>query len=159
MKFETVILIIIWILMAIVLWRLVPRHKIIDAHISFLFMQVITWLFGTLVVENRLIKYPVRFLDYAYKASFSFEYYLYPSISALFNLYFPKKHSWKSKFFYSVSYPTVITVIEVLLEKYTNLITYIHWTWYWSWITLLVTLLISYRYYIWFLKKIKRDNI
>lgn len=144
--------------MAILLWIFVPRNKIIDAHISFLFMQVQTWLFGTLVVENRLIKYPVRFLEYAYKASFSFEYYIYPSISILFNLYFPRNRSLKSKCFYSASYPTVITIIEVLLEKHTDLITYIHWSWYWSWITLFITLIISYRYYIWFLKKIKRDN-
>lgn len=151
----------LWILVisivcaAILLWKCIPRDKIIDAHISFLFMQVQTWLFGSLVVENRLIEYPVRFMKYAYKVSFTFEYFIFPAVSAVYNVNFPRQKSLGYKIGYSFTFPSVLVAGEVLLERYTATIKYIHWTWYWSWITLWLTLLISYWYYLWFMKKVK----
>lgn len=36
------------------------------------------------------------------------------------------------KFIYIASYTGIKTLIEALLEKYTNLIKYVNWQWYWS---------------------------
>ena len=155
MILEKWILILSIFLTLLLLFKYVSKNKILDAHISFLFMQVQTWIYGTIVVENRLIEYPIRFIYYAYRVSLVFEYFIFPSISVLFNLHFPTKKSFKHKILYVFSFPTVITLIEVLLEKYTKVIKYIHWSWFWSWITMLITLLISYWYYRWFFKKIK----
>ncbi|WP_420850842.1 CBO0543 family protein [Paenibacillus aceris] len=57
-----------------------------------------------------------------------------------------------------LSFPTIMTIIEVFLEKRTELIKYINWTWYMSFITITITLLLSYWYYLWFFKKIKKMN-
>jgi hypothetical protein len=154
-KLEILILILSIALAIFLLWKFVPMGKIIDAHVSFLFMQVQTWIYGAIVVENRLIEYPVRFLYYAYRVSLVFEYFIFPTISVLFNLYFPSRKGIIHKILYIITYPTVITIFEVILEKYTDVITYLHWSWYWSWLTMLITLLISYKYYNWFFKKIK----
>ncbi|MGC5327621.1 CBO0543 family protein [Brevibacillus sp. SYSU BS000544] len=156
MSFELKILIATWVVMVILLILFVPRKKLLEAQLSFLFMQVLTWPFGAIVVENRLIEYPERLMEYAYRISFTFEFFLFPSISALFNIHFPKEKSWMVKLLYIVSFPTVMTIIEVILEKYTDLVKYRHWTWYWSWITITITLLISYWYFCWFFKKIKQ---
>ena len=156
MNLDYTILIGTWILMGILLWIFTPREKILHVHVGFLCMQVITWVLGALVVENKLISYPVRFLDYTYRASFSFEYFLFPSISALFNVHFPEEKSLVWKILYACAFPTAITSIEAMLEKYTNLIKYINWTWYYSWISLLVVLLLSYWYYRWFFRKIEQ---
>ena len=51
---------------------------------------------------------------------------------------------------------STITIIEVLCEKYTNIIKYIHWTWYITWITLFITFYISRQFYIWYFRL--RDN-
>ncbi|WP_425270946.1 CBO0543 family protein [Paenibacillus ferrarius] len=64
--------------------------KLIQAQVSFLFMQLPSWLFGSLVVEGELIEYPVGFLSVVYKASFTFEFFVFPEISAIFNVHFPK---------------------------------------------------------------------
>ena len=42
------------------LFKFVPKNKIRHALIPFLFKQVITWFFGLLVVEKKLISYPYR---------------------------------------------------------------------------------------------------
>ncbi|HHY73642.1 MAG TPA: hypothetical protein GX497_10570 [Bacillus bacterium] len=157
MNSEMWILVISILCAAVLLWIFIPRRKIVDAQISFLFMQVQTWLFGAIVVENRLIEYPVRLMDYAYRVSFSFEYFIFPAVSAVFNVNFPRGKSFGYKTVYSVFYPSVMTAAELLLEKYTDTIKYIHWTWYWSWITIFITLLISHWYYLWFINKVKRE--
>ncbi|MED3550079.1 hypothetical protein P4449_06445 [Cytobacillus praedii] len=52
--------------------RFVPKDKIREAQLIFLFKQVLTWLFGLIVVEMGLIKYPYRlFFKKASKSSFS----------------------------------------------------------------------------------------
>ena len=66
----------------------IPKHKIREAQVAFLFKQVITWILGLLVVQLRLIEYPVRFFPYANKTSFAFEYFVYPSIGAIFNVHY-----------------------------------------------------------------------
>jgi hypothetical protein len=154
MKIEMILIISSIVIMSVLLLALVPRHKILHAHISFLFMQIQTWLFGAIAVEARLIEYPVRLMEYAYRISFTYEYFLFPGISVLFNLYYPNKRGRLYKIAYISFYPTLMTIIEVLLEKYTETVKYIAWTWYLSWITILITLMISYWYYRWFLRKI-----
>ncbi|HJV45834.1 MAG TPA: CBO0543 family protein [Bacillota bacterium] len=158
MLVEPIILISTIIITSILLWLYIPRSKLLDAHISFLFMQAQTWLLGAIVVELHLIEYPYRFVKYAYRISFVYEYFIYPAISALFNVHFPQKKGWKVKTIYVFSYASVLTVIEVILEKYTYVIKYIHWYWYWTWISLVITLLISYFYYLWFYKKWVKDK-
>jgi len=153
---ETLILYTVWIVTAILLVIFINRKTLIRAQVSFLFMQVPSWLFGALVVQGRLIEYPVGFLSIAYRASFTFEFFVFPAISSIFNVHFPKEKPWFVKTIYVFSFPTVITIIEVFLEKYTELIKYLNWTWYLSFITITITLLISYCYYLWFFKKIKQ---
>ena len=149
---EIVILIATWILMIIMLIVFVPKDKIRHAQVLFFFKQLMTWLFGLITVELRLIKYPVRLFSYANRTSFSFEYFIYPSICVIFNLHYPKGSSKKKQFLYFFYYCTGMTIFEVLCETYTDLIEYIHWTWYWSWITLYLTLYLSRKYYLWFFK-------
>lgn len=152
MNKDFLILVVVWVLTIIILILFIPKNKIREAQVAFLFMQVITWLIGLLVVEFRLIEYPVEFFKYATKTSFSFEYFIYPSICAVFNLNFPNYKSNLRKFMFYFYFCTTMTIIEVLSEKYTNIIKYIHWTWYITWITLFITFFISRKYYIWFFR-------
>ncbi|WP_373864159.1 CBO0543 family protein [Paenibacillus glycanilyticus] len=101
-----------------------------------------------LVVQGGLIEYPVGFLKMAYRASFTFEFYVFPAVSTIYNIYFPKKKPWFIKTLYIIAIPGVMTISEVYLEKNTELIKYLHWTWYWSFLTMTATLLLSYGYYL-----------
>ncbi|WP_243237442.1 CBO0543 family protein [Heliobacterium chlorum] len=133
----------------LVVW-LVPKNKIKDATVIFLFKQTLTWILGLIVVEWNLIEYPTRFLANATKSSLTFEYLVYPGICVLFNLFYPEKTSTLRQLTHYVVYTSGISGFEAILEKYTNTIIYIHWTWYWTWITIFLTFLTSRFFYRWF---------
>ncbi len=153
MKIEYIILSASWLITIILLIIFIPRNKVRHAWVIFSFKQFVTWIFGLLVVELHLIEYPVRmFFPYASKASFTFEFFVYPSICVLFNLYYPNKKSPIRQIAYYSIYCSVITIIEVLLENTTSVIHYNQWEWYWTWITLFITFYMSRKFYHWFFK-------
>jgi len=152
MNKEIIILIASWITIIISLILFVPKDKLRQASVIFFFKQLMTWLIGLLVAQYKLIEYPVREFAYATRTSFTFEYFIYPSLCVLFNLHFPEEKSYIRQFLYYCYFCTAMTVFEVLCEKYTNVIKYIHWTWYLSWITLFITFYLSRQYYRWFFR-------
>ena len=157
MAIETKIEIVSWVITIVLLYIFVPKHKYREAHVSFLFMQALTWVFGAVVVELHLIAYPVRFFHYAFRSSFTFEYFIFPAVSVLFNVHFPKEGTYLKKTLYTLVFPSILTISEVLLKKYTDNIKYIKWNWFWSWLTLLLTLYASYKDYQWFFAIRKTD--
>lgn len=155
---ENIIYIFESILIIILLFRFIPKGKIREAHVTYLFKLVITWSIGLVVAEYRLIEYPVRLFPYANRASFLFEFFLYPSICALFVVNYSEKKSAFAKFMYYVYYCSALTIAEVLEERYTDILTYIHWAWYTTWSTFLITFYLSQKYNKWFFKKVRVIN-
>jgi len=157
MSLELIILILSYIVLIFLLIKYVSKDKIREAQVIFLFKQVMTWLLGFIVVEHKLISYPQRLFAYAARTSFTFEYFIFPAISILFNLYYPFEKGLFRKLCYYFSYVSTITLIEVVLERYTELIEYHNWHWYWTWLSLCTTFYLSNKYYRWFFK-IKKSN-
>ena len=157
MSIEYTIILIGWIVTIVSLVRFIPRDKIREAQVAFLFKQAITWVFGLAVVELRLIEYPVRLFPHANGTSFTFECFIYPSLSAIFNVNYPKNKRPFLQFMYYFYFCTTFTVLEVIVERYTNVLTYIHWTWYITWITLFITFYMSRKYYVWFFRLKQND--
>ena len=147
---EKLISISAWVTLSILLIWLVPQDKIREAMVIFFFKQVLTWLFGTIVVDKNLIEFPVRLFPRASNTSFTFDYFAYPAICVFFNLYYPFGESMASQLLHYVLYSSGITLFEVILERHTNLIKYIRWKWYWTWITLTLTFMMSNYFYRWF---------
>jgi hypothetical protein len=147
---ETVIELASWIIMLILLWRFVPKAKIRQAHVAYLIMQVFTWSLGFLVVEFKMIEYPIRFFDYASRTSFTYEFFVFPAICVLFNVHYPEASSLLKKGLYYLSYLVAITSFEVGVEKYTRLISYLNWDWYWTFISTWLVLFLSRKYMKWF---------
>ncbi|WP_308635504.1 CBO0543 family protein [Paenibacillus silvisoli] len=155
MLLEHAILILIWIITIGLVVFTTRRNQIREAAVVFLFKQVLTWLLGLTVVQFKLIEYPVREFPYATRTSFSFEYFIFPAICIVYNLRFPTNKGPFLKLCWILLFPSWMTALEVLLERYTDLIRFIHWQWYWTWITLLITFYLSRRFYLWFFKKDK----
>lgn len=154
MSKEVLILTIAWIITASMLVLFVTKNRIREAIVIFFFKQFITWILGLAVVEYKLIAYPVRlFFSYASRTSFTFEYFIYPAICVVFVLHYPEGRSGMRKFLYYSYFCTVMTIVEVLCEKYTQIIEYINWEWYVTWITLFITFYISRIFYVWFFRK------
>ncbi|WP_239631008.1 CBO0543 family protein [Paenibacillus sp. H1-7] len=122
---------------------IIPRQKHRLAMVAFLFKQYITCIFGHAVVEHKLLAYPVRELADVSRTSFTYEYMAYPMTCAVFNAYYPNHRSGWIQFGYYVLFTTVLTIVEVLLVQYTDLIRYIRWNWFWSWVTIFLTFLMT----------------
>ncbi len=134
MKIELMILYIIYSCIFISL-AFIPKGKWREASIAFLFQQCITWFLGLIPVQLHLLEYPVREFPTVNGTSFLFEFLAYPVISIFFCIYYPQTSSKRKKFLYASGFSTAITISEVIFEKYTDLITYIHWGWYVSWLS------------------------
>lgn len=148
---DRLILISINLITALLLIFTTPKEKIREASVIFLFKQTMTWSMGLIVVELGLIEYPIREFVKAGGTSFSFEYFIYPSLCVIYNLRYPVGALWK-KVGWILGFPSIMTLSEVILERSTELINYIHWTWYWSWISLCLTFLISRVFFLWIYK-------
>ncbi|WP_394231782.1 CBO0543 family protein [Niallia oryzisoli] len=143
-----------WFIMSFLLLKYVKRNRLREAEVIFFSKQFLTWIFGLLVVEKRLISYPSRlFFKNATKTSFTFEYFIYPALCVLFNLYYPEKRSSLVKLVYYAAYSSVITSLELIAVKYTRLITYKKWKWYWTFSTLWFTFYLSHLNHKWFFKE------
>lgn len=150
MVVEILIEIVSCFLAIILFYFFIPKIKYREAILGFLIMQVITWPLGFIVVELNLIEYPVRIFKNATKTSFTFEYLVFPIVGSIFNIHYPNNSSFFKKLIYSGSIVSVITLVEVLIEKFTDNIEYINWEWYISWITMCLSLHLSYLGYKWF---------
>lgn len=83
---------------------------------------------GVFVVEENMLEYPVKFLGNHFKSSLLFEYLWLP----LINIYFYRTtyhSSYSGILFQGFVYTSVITIVELILERYTNVIQYYTWTW------------------------------
>ena len=152
MSKEVIILLSAWIVTILILIIFIPKNKLREAIIIFFFKQFITWIVGLAVVQAGLIEYGVRSFPNATKSSFDFEYFIYPALCVIFNLHFPEGKSKLRKFMHFVYFCSFVTLVEVAVERYTDILTYIHWTWYITWITLYITFYLSRKFYIWYFK-------
>ncbi|MBB6692933.1 hypothetical protein H7B90_16115 [Cohnella xylanilytica] len=150
---EIIIVIAVWIVSGALVVLSTPRRKIREALVVFLYMQMLTWFFGLLVAQYRLIEYPVREFSYATRSSFSFEFFIYPAICVVFNMRYPQTKGIVRGILWYLFFPSWMTAIEKLIEDRTRLIDYIHWEWYWTWITLLITFWLSRAFYLWFIQE------
>jgi len=108
-----------------------------DKILVFLLKAYFSSFFGVIVVEKKFLEYPVRFLDQYFEASILFEYFLYPIVCVYF--YQTSYHSRLPGIVgQCLLYTAALTSVEVLYEKYTNLIEYHRWTWVHSFVTIFV---------------------
>ncbi|MFZ7946082.1 CBO0543 family protein [Neobacillus sp. 19] len=131
----------------------IPKNKIRLAVVAFLFKQVITFLFGLLVVEFGMLEYPIRLFASINRTSFTFEYFAFPIICSVFNVWYPNERSTPIQLGYYIGFSSLLTIFEVIIEKYTDLIKYIHWEWYISWSTICLAFFISRLFCVWYFSK------
>ena len=145
-----------WMTMIFLLINFVPKNRMREAMVAFLFKQAVTWLLGLVIVEKDMIRYPVRtFFKKSIKSSFTFEYFILPGMNALFNIHYPEKKHLLSKALYYFGFTSSITLLEMVALKYTKLIQYKKWNWYWSFLTIWFSYYIGRSYQRWFFTQSK----
>ncbi|MDN3019164.1 hypothetical protein PH210_23610 [Paenibacillus sp. BSR1-1] len=156
MRLEWMNLFVVW-LITLGLVFIIPKRKRRIAIVAFLFTQVITWILGLVVVEYGLIAYPVRDLPTINYTSLTFEFLSFTVLCGVVNAYYPHARSKMMKFLYFASFCTILTILEVIIEKYTDLIEYLHWSWYLTWISLFISFMLSRWFCVWFFKGIAKE--
>ncbi|GGJ79247.1 hypothetical protein GGR02_002251 [Anoxybacillus voinovskiensis] len=111
------------------------RALIKDSLLVFLLKSYFSTFFGVVVVEKHMLDYPVRFFPNYFDTSILFEYLLFPVVCVYFY-----QTTYHSRFWGIVwqcfLYAGAITIPEIFLEKYTDLIEYRTWTWWYSFFTI-----------------------
>lgn len=148
---EVIILYSVWSLVIFSL-VLIPKDRLNEASVIFLFHQSLAWTLGLFAAEWNLIAYPVRELASVNRTSFTFEFFVFPVIGVFYILHYPEKKGIGARILYTAAITTVIIIPEIIFEKYTDLIKYIHWDWYISWLSVYGTFYLVRLFHHWFFK-------
>ena len=113
-----------------------------DWVVVFLFKGLLDAILGSIVVEMNYLEYPVRVLPQFFDTSVLFELWVFPVLCILYNQVTRERGLWPI-IYYAVLWATGITIMEVPIERYTDLLLYKHWHGYTSLVTLTGTFLLS----------------
>lgn len=123
--------IILWLLLIIgiaLLFFSLRKPPIKDWILIFLLTSCFSIFIGVLVAKKKMLEYPIRFLSKYFSSSLLYEYLLLPVVCIYFyqTTYYSK---YPSIILQCALYTSALTILEVLLERYTDLIEYHTWTW------------------------------
>ncbi|WHY03241.1 CBO0543 family protein [Neobacillus sp. DY30] len=135
--------IILWSLLIIgitLLFSSLRKPPIKNWIIIFSLSSYFSTFVGVLVVEEKMLEYPVRFLSNYFSSSLLYEYLLFPVVCIYFY-----QTTYGSRYLNMVLqcilYTTVLTIIEVFFERYTELIKYHTWTWIYTFISTFILMM------------------
>ncbi|AZV41588.1 hypothetical protein BAOM_0977 [Peribacillus asahii] len=99
-----------------------------DLILIFLLTSFFSTFLGVIVVEEKMLEYPISFLSNYFSSSILYEYLILPVVCIYFYqaTYYSRYPSIILK---CTLYTAFLTIIEVIFERYTDLIKYHTWTW------------------------------
>lgn len=111
-----------------------------DWLILFLFTSYISVIAGTVVVEEGMLDYPVKLFEKHFDSSLQFEMLILPVICLYF--YQTSYHStYTGIFLQGLLYTSILTLVEFLLESYTDVIEYYTWSWIHTFISVFILMI------------------
>ncbi|RBW67948.1 CBO0543 family protein [Bacillus taeanensis] len=111
-----------------------------DWLLMFLLSANITTFLGVLVEGEEMLHYPVKFLSDHFDTSILYEYVLFPVICIYF--YQTTYHAaYRGIVGQALVYTAALTIVEVGVERYTNLLHYHTWTWVHTFISVFLLML------------------
>ena len=137
---------------------LIPKDKIRLAIVAFLSQHIISLPLGLFVAELGLLEYPVRLFAAISRTSFTYEYFFLPVVCILFNVWYPNNRSKALQWSYYIGVVSILTGFEIIFEKYTELIKYIHWEWYMTWLSLFLTFYLARCFCLWFFNESRNTS-
>ncbi|MEK5392917.1 CBO0543 family protein [Margalitia sp. FSL K6-0131] len=141
MKSELLILFWSFIFCVLLMIRVVPKSKMKEAQIVFIFAQALAWIYEYVLVAMGYIEFPFREFPKASEMSFSLYYLIYPSIAVFFIFSYPPKGKKVKIIFHYLLFSFVAVGYSVVIEKFSELVKFKNgWKWY---IVLLFVLFIN----------------
>ncbi|MDF2523325.1 MAG: hypothetical protein K0R31_966 [Clostridiales bacterium] len=137
----------------------VSKKNIRKALLAAIAAETVTWPVGLLLVSFGKIEYPVRLFPKAIESSFLHGYILNPSIYAIYYIHYPKQAKLIWRWVYTLLITAIPVSIEIMANKYTNLVHYKAWSGFYSWMLLIIFYFIIRKYLDWFLKNAPKQGV
>jgi hypothetical protein len=139
LSFEQLFLWVLFFLGILLLIFSLRKPPIKDWLFVFMFTGYCSSILGVIAVEKGMLSYPVRLFGDFFDTSPLYELLLLPVV----NIYYYQTtylSSWIGIIGQGFIYTTVLTFVEVILERYTDLIHYKTWTWQNSFLSIFLIL-------------------
>ncbi|WP_169802783.1 CBO0543 family protein [Neobacillus soli] len=153
MPIEYLIIILMWVIGVISFVKFTPKNHHRRVIFAVLVCQSLTWLNTLFHVKFNLLSFPVRELPKATDVLVTTEYLFYPLVCGFYIISVPKKVNNYLRPFYLSLWVSGLTIFDVIIEKYTNLIVYVHYDWYWTWLDFFCLFAVVNIIYHWFFKE------
>ena len=151
MNVEVIILFLLWVSGITAIALFIPRNRLRAFLFALLVCQAFLWVSTLIHAKYGLLSFPVREFPKATDVLFTTEYFFYPLTLGWYTR-FEHKESLMIRLCYMAIWVTVITGIDYLIEKYSDLIVYENYAWYWSWLDFYIIIFLSSLIYRWFFK-------
>lgn len=152
MKIEYFILACMWIFGFIGFILFIPRKDRRKGFLALMIFQAFIWLCDMPSFKYGLLSAPVREFPKATDLAITINYFFYP---VLFSIYYvnqkPQGTKWTRSTYFFV-WTSAITMFDIIIEKYTNLLEYGLLTWYGMWIYIVFLYFVSQSCCNWFFK-------
>lgn len=149
---ERIVVMLIWMFSVAAIVVFVPVRKRREFAFAFLMCQTQTWLITLVHVKYGLLDFPVREFQYATDLLLATEYVYYPVLCAFTVIFELKKGGIPVLIGWTALAVSFLTVQDVLLESYTNLLSYTNYDWYWTWLVFFVEFIIVRQLSRWFFR-------
>ncbi|MFJ8266581.1 CBO0543 family protein [Peribacillus asahii] len=134
MLMERLILVAMWLFGFVGLILFIPRKNRRKGLFAFMMFQAIIWLCDMPAFKYGLLSAPVREFPKATDLALTINYFFYPALFSIFYVHKKVKGSLWSSFTYFFVWISIITLFDIVIERYTDLLEYGLLTWYGMWI-------------------------
>jgi hypothetical protein len=124
------------------LWKYGESRLFPELTLAALFSSQTNTIVTMILVNQNLLEFPHRLFPHLTNIPISFDYAAFPVIQAFFYQWTVSRNGIKL-FGIALMIASVITFLEYLMERYTNLIDYQGWTWYYTYSSVFIVLLIN----------------
>lgn len=152
MNKEILILLFSWLISILLLVKYIPIERKRNAHITFLFVQAIAWIYEYIQLLLGVIDFPFREFEDATKMSFSLHYLIYPTFGVLFIMLYPLDKKNRRIIIHFLVFALAITAYSFFVQKYSSLFHWESWNVYISFTTNLAILYIIKKFMFWYQK-------
>jgi hypothetical protein len=159
MNFDFFVMLLFWIILPIVLWKIVPRNRLREIIATFLFFQMLTWVVSIFLTFAGLLQSPVRLFKHATTINFTMEFLVFPFFAVLFQLKFPKKANFKRCLVHYLFWVGIILCFMFLLDKFTNIMSIKMENLIRSFFNFIIELWLCRRYVLWMMSHPKHERL
>jgi len=153
LQMEQLLLIVMWLSGFTGMILFIPNNERRKGILAFMVFQSFIWLCDMPAFSFHLLSAPVREFPKATDLALTINYFFYPVLFSIYYVNKRKKNGLLSKITYFLVWVSTLTMYDVILERYTDLLEYGYIRWYGMWIYIGFLFFVSQACCNWFFKE------